>query len=87
MSCNNEDCEYYEFGACFAPPQIQEECPEYNETEEFLEEVAIGLKPLTHCCECTPGDSFERHFVHIQYPNCTCDPKKYVLKTNSEITI
>ena len=49
---------------------------------EYLEKVASRLEPKTHCCECTPGDHYERHTVHIQYPGCKCDPKKYVLRRN-----
>ena len=41
----------------------------------FLEDLADNLEPKTHCCECAPGEHFERHMVHIQYANCTCDPE------------
>ena len=49
---------------------------------KYLEKRVIDLEPKTHCCGCTPGDHFERHTVHIQYPNCRCNPNKYVLKRN-----
>ena len=52
-------------------------------TNYYLELKARDLEPKTHCCECTPGTyRFQTHMVHIQYPNCSCDPKKYVLKKN-----
>ncbi len=53
-----------------------------EEAEKYLEDVADSLEPDTHCCECTPGKHFERHGVHIQYPDCGCNPKNYVLKRN-----
>ena len=53
-----------------------------DEINKFLEKKAEELEPKTHCCECTPGDHYERHAIHIQYPGCNCDPKKYVLKVN-----
>lgn len=52
--------------------------------EAYLNNKADSLEPNTHCCECTPGEHCERHLVHIQYPGCNCDPKKYVLKVNEE---
>ncbi len=48
----------------------------------YLKSVADSLEPRSHCCECTPGDHFERHMVHIQYPDCNCDPRKYKLNYN-----
>lgn len=51
-------------------------------TEKYLEKLARDLEPQTHCCECTPGDHYQKHLVHIQYPKCNCDPKKYMLKVN-----
>lgn len=54
----------------------------FDDIDKFLEKVANDLEPKTHCCECTPGDHYERHIIHIQYPRCNCDPKKYVLKVN-----
>ena len=53
-----------------------------DKINDFLEDVSDSLEPETHCCECTPGKYQERHNVHIQYPNCNCDPNKYVLKRN-----
>lgn len=53
-----------------------------SEINKYLDKLANGLEPKTHCCECTPGDHYERHVVHIQYPGCNCDPKKYVLRRN-----
>ncbi|KKN76311.1 hypothetical protein LCGC14_0371630 [marine sediment metagenome] len=53
-----------------------------NLIEKKLEAMADSLEPKTHCCECTPGEHFERHMVHIQYPDCTCDKANYVLKRN-----
>ena len=51
-------------------------------TEEYLHVLSDSLEPLTHCCECTHGEHFEPHTVHIQYPNCNCNPKNYVLRKN-----
>jgi hypothetical protein len=51
--------------------------------EEYLEHLSDSLEPHTHCCECTPGPHFELHFVHIQYPNCTCEKKNYRLQRNT----
>lgn len=50
--------------------------------EADLEALADSLEPDTHCCECTPGPHFERHAVHIQYPDCPCKKENYVLKRN-----
>jgi len=50
--------------------------------EAYLTKIAKEATPVTHCCECTPGQFFQRHVVHIQYLDCDCDPKKYVLKKN-----
>jgi len=55
-----------------------------KKTEEYLEDLAESLEPNTHCCECTPGEHFERHMVHIQYPDCSCKPEDYILKRNEE---
>lgn len=49
---------------------------------KYIADLAKDLEPESHCCECTPGEHFERHMVHIQYPDCTCDPKKFVLVKN-----
>ena len=51
-------------------------------TSKLLTVIADSLEPKTHCCECTPGEHFERHLVHIQYPDCNCNPEKYILKRN-----
>lgn len=56
----------------------------YGKLEEELARIADNLEPKTHCCECTPGEHFERHLVHIQYPNCNCNPEKYILKRNDD---
>jgi len=53
-----------------------------SDVEEYLGNLAGKLEPKTHCCECTPGEHFERHGIHIQYPDCKCDPEKFVLKGN-----
>ena len=52
------------------------------EIDKELEELEELLEPKTHCCECTPGEHLQRHNIHIQYPNCNCDPKKYILMRN-----
>lgn len=57
---------------------------ELEEREAYLEKLVEDLEPKTHCCECTPGKHYQPHSIHIQYPNCDCDPKKYVLKRNNE---
>jgi len=51
-------------------------------TNKLLGDLALDLEPKTHCCECTPGEHFQRHMIHIQYPKCKCEPRKYVLKRN-----
>lgn len=54
-----------------------------SEVDVFLEEVSKSLEPKTHCCECTPGDNYDvPHGCHIQYPDCKCNPEKFVLKRN-----
>jgi len=53
-----------------------------SEIDKCLDKLVNGLEPKTHCCECTPGDHYERHVIHIQYPECDCVPEKYVLKVN-----
>jgi hypothetical protein len=54
-----------------------------DEIEDYLQKMADDLEPKTHCCECTKGPHYDvPHFVHIQYPNCKCDPKNYVLRKN-----
>jgi len=53
-----------------------------KKVENYLNNLTDALEPRTHCCECTPGKHFQTHMVHIQYPDCTCDPKDYVLKRN-----
>ena len=55
---------------------------ETNKVEDFLGDLADGLEPKTHCCECTPGANFQRHGVHIQYTDCLCKEKDFVLKRN-----
>lgn len=50
--------------------------------EEYLKDLSDNLEPKTHCCECTPGKHYERHMVHIQYPDCDCKPENYILKRN-----
>lgn len=50
--------------------------------EDFLETTAEELEPQTHCCECTPGEYYELHLVHIQYFNCNCKKKDYIFKRN-----
>lgn len=50
--------------------------------EQHLVELANNLEPKTHCCECTPGDYFQKHAVHIQYPDCTCHKGNYILTRN-----
>lgn len=53
--------------------------------EKYLKDLADNLEPKTHCCECTPGRLYCVHFVHIQYPECNCDPEKYILKKNEDV--
>jgi len=62
--------------------QREADAEEAIEVVQYLTDMAENLDPKTHCCECTPGDHFERHGVHIQYPDCKCDPEKFVLKRN-----
>ena len=66
----------------------EDKCPLRKKSEDvegYLEALAESLEPDTHCCECTPGPYYDvPHMVCIQYSNCTCDPKKYVLKRNSD---
>ena len=50
-----------------------------DQLEIELTATADDLEPHSHCCECTRG---EKHFVHIQYPNCTCLSKDYILQKN-----
>lgn len=50
--------------------------------EDYLNDLSTDLEPKTHCCECTPGEHFERHMVHIQYPNCNCKKEGFILKRN-----
>jgi len=62
---------------------LKDKVKEYiGEVEKFLFNMSMSLEPKTHCCECTPGEHFERHLVHIQYPNCNCMPQKYIKKVN-----
>jgi len=53
-----------------------------NEIGNYLTDMAENLEPKTHCCECTPGERFQKHTVHIQYPDCKCDPNKFVFNIN-----
>ena len=46
--------------------------------DDFVEKTASDLDVKTHCCECTPGEHNERHLVHIQYPDCKCNPEFYI---------
>ena len=55
-----------------------------KDVEAYLQSLADELEPKTHCCECTPGNHFCMHMVHIQYPDCDCDPAKYILKRNDD---
>lgn len=50
--------------------------------EKIFDDWDKKIEPHTHCCECTPGPNYQQHLVHIQYPNCKCDPEKYILKKN-----
>lgn len=50
--------------------------------DKLFDEWDKKLEPHTHCCECTKGKHYQRHVVHIQYPDCTCLPKHFVLKRN-----
>lgn len=60
---------------------LLKELEEYEDrVEDFLDDLGEDLEPTTHCCECTPGDHYERHMVHIQYPDCTCESRNYILK-------
>ena len=55
---------------------------EGEEINKLLENISNDLEPKTHCCECTPGKHFERHMVHIQYPDCKCKKEDFALKRN-----
>jgi len=57
---------------------------EHDAIEAYITRLSDEAEPKTHCCECTPGEHFQRHFVHIQYQGCQCDPKKYILNKNEE---
>lgn len=54
----------------------------WDKIEMFLQQISDDATPKTHCCECTPGEHFQPHYVHIQYKGCKCDPKVYVLRKN-----
>lgn len=54
--------------------------------EDYLNNLADFLEPETHCCECTPGPHQDLpHAVHIQYSDCKCKKKDYVLKRNPNV--
>ncbi len=53
-----------------------------EDPNKFLNDFADSLEPKTHCCECTPGKYYQVHRIHIQYPNCNCNPKFYRLERN-----
>lgn len=77
-----ENEKYHVCTTCFSNVIIYDH--DGKTVSKYIEDLAKDLEPKTHCCECTPGENFERHMVHIQYPNCTCDKAKYVLKGNYE---
>lgn len=58
--------------------------PQKDDIEGYLKHLSDSVEPKTHCCECTPGDHFERHVVHIQYPDCSCKEENFVLRWNAD---